>query len=183
MQTFGAMKLTLSCCLCSAILFFWSVGLISEVLWKEDQCRCNAYNHVYVDTSKWLWLNNISFPMCSVLVLCVFLVENYSLLLTKNKKKEKKEKSSTHFPPCCLCCLLMSFSQKGFLKKDLKQTHFHGLKREILYLFCTCIINQDVFNYFGCWNKACEVVYSVAEFSLFCLATVVQLMFDWWSRR
>lgn len=26
---------------------------------------------------------------------------------------------------------------------------------EDLYLFCICIINWDVFNYFECWNKAC----------------------------
>lgn len=29
---------------------------------------------------------------------------------------------------------------------------------KILYLFCICIIIWDVFNYFDCWNKACEMI-------------------------
>lgn len=30
-----------------------------------------------------------------------------------------------------------------------------GENHKDLYLFCICIINWDVFNYFECWNKAC----------------------------
>lgn len=69
--------------------------------------------------------------------------------------------------------LFVNVFREGFLKKIIwSRPTFTG---EILYLFCTCIINWDVFNYFGCWNKACEVVYSVAEFSLSCFVTVVKL--------
>lgn len=68
--------------------------------------------------------------------------------------------------------LFVDVFREGFLKKWIwSRPTFTG---EILYLFCTCIINWDVFNYFGCWNKACEVVYSVAEFALSCFATVVK---------
>lgn len=102
---------------------------------------------------------------------CLFApVENSSLL-----KKTKNQTAHISHPVVYVVCWCLSC--EGFLKKEFEADPLSWFKREILYLFCTCIINQDVFNYFGCWNKACEVVYSVAEFSLSCFATVVKLRF------
>lgn len=56
------------------------------------------------------------------------------------------------------------FSERFFKKKKLKWGGKKKTTEEIdpqmvpakdLYLFCTCIVFRDVFNYFGCWNKAC----------------------------
>lgn len=94
---------------------------------KRWSLHCNACNRVFVDKSKWLWFNIISLPMCSVLIL-LSICPCGKLLFTK-----KKQHTS---PPCCLCCLLMSIA-KGFLKKNLKQTHFHGLKER----FCTYFVH------------------------------------------
>jgi len=61
-------------------------------------------------------------------------------------------------------CLFDLFSVKGFSQKRKTRRQKEKSTEEInppmvptkdLYLFCTCIVFQDVFNYFGCWNKAC----------------------------
>lgn len=161
-RTFGANKLT-HCLVVYAVQLFSSEVL---VWWQRSAERWSLQMHAIM--SLWMkasdWFNLISLPMCSVLILHVCSVCPFGKLLFT-----KKTKNSTHLPPCCLRCLLMSFFREGFLKKDFEADPLSWFKGEILYLFCTCIINRDVFNYFGCWNKACEVVYSVAEFSLSCL--------------
>lgn len=124
-RSFGATKLTYCLVVYARQLFS------SEVFWKGDHCRCNACNHVFVDKSKWFWFNIISLHICSVLIhlsVCL-LVEK--LLFTKTKKK--KQHTS---PTLLLMFLSMSFA-KGFLKKNLKQTHFHGLKQR----FCTYFVH------------------------------------------
>lgn len=159
------------------VLLNWLIVLLSMQCncfllkcWFDDRglhCRCNACNHVFVDISKWLWFNIISLPMCPVLILLP-VYPCGKLLFTKKKK------TAHIFHPVVYVVCWCLFRER-FLKKEFEADPLSWFKREILYLFCTCIINQDVFNYFGCWNKACEVVYSVAEFSLSCFATVVKL--------
>lgn len=62
---------------------------------------------------------------------CLFApVENSSLL--------KKTKTKQHTSPTLLFMLFVDvFLAKGFLKKNLKQTHFHGLKER----FCTYFVH------------------------------------------
>lgn len=129
--------------------------------------------HVFVDKKKASDSGSISFPCPCVQCwsFCLFAPVENSISL---KKKEKKQ----HTSPTLLLMLFVDVFREGFLKKEFEADPLSWFKREILYLFCTCIINWDVFNYYGCWNKACEVVYSVAEFSLSCFATVVKLKSD-----
>lgn len=64
--------------------------------------------------------------------------------------------------------LFVCFVWFGFSERFLANTKWGGKKNKFteeidpqtvpakdLYLFCTCIVFRDVFNYFGCWNKAC----------------------------
>lgn len=90
---------------------------------------------VFVDKSKWLWFNSPARVLsvnASVLPLW-----NTSL----HVKKKKKIITKQHTSPILLFMLFVDVLRKGFLKKNLKQTHFPWFRREILYLFCTCIIN------------------------------------------
>lgn len=69
--------------------------------------------------------------MCSVLIF-LSVCPCGKLLFTK------KTKTKQHTSPTLLFMLFVDvFLAKGFLKKNLKQTHFHGLKER----FCTYFVH------------------------------------------
>ena len=148
------------------VLFFMQCKRFLH-LGESDHRKCNACNHVFVDKSKWLWFR---------IPALVFSVHPSVLPMWKTSLHPKKQIILKQHTSPILLFMFVDVFRKGFLKKKkhFKQTHLPWFRREILYLFCTCIINWDVFNYFGCWNKACEVVYSVS-FHCPIFATVVKL--------
>lgn len=71
-----------------------------------------------------------------------------------------KMQCTSLFVLVCLICFQWKVSHANWKEAAEKKNHRSEkdppmVPTKDLYLFCTCIVFRDVFNYFGCWNKAC----------------------------